>query len=123
MTFTESAVSRALVMQTKRLPDRVVGDAHGVLEVLVTDENGKPVDFSTANAITFTMVDTETGIVKVSAAASATGNDEGQLQYQALPADVDTPGLFSCQWFVDFDGAGDEHRTRRVLQRYIRELG
>ncbi len=121
MAFTESAISRALVVQTKRLPDRVVGHTNGLLEVLVNNELGKLEDFVVgAPTITFTMIDTETGITKVDE-QPATGTDQGELQYQLLAADADTDGLFSCQWTVN-RGANDVFRTRRILQRFIRQL-
>ena len=120
MAFTESAISRALVVQTKWLPDRVVGHTNGLLEVLVNNELGALQDFSTANAITFSMIDTETGETIIDGAAG-TGTDQGQLQFQVTTGQVpEAGGLFSCQWFVDFDGAGDEFLTRRILQRFIR---
>ncbi len=121
MTFTESAVSRALVVQTKRLPDRVVGHTNGVLEVVVNDELGALEDFvAGAPTITFTMIDTETGVTKVDE-LSGTGTDQGELRYQLVAADADTDGLFSCQWTVN-RGANDVFRTRRILQRFIRQL-
>lgn len=120
MAFTESAVSRALVVQTKRLPDRVVGHTNGVLEVLVNNELGALEDFvAGAPTITFTMIDTETGITKVDE-QPGTGTDQGELQYQLLAADADTDGLFSMQWTVN-RGVNDVFRTRRILQRFIRQ--
>lgn len=78
----------------------------------------QPIDLSNA-VVTFRMVDADTGIVKLDAGIGA-GSTTGVATYQPAAADVDTPGIYRCQFTATYGGA--TYVTPWIQARIIRNV-
>lgn len=63
-------------------------------------QNGTPIDLTTATEVTFAMRDRSTRVLKVDAAASIISAAAGTVSYQWVAADVDTEGIYDAEWQI-----------------------
>jgi len=63
----------------------------------------RPIDLTNA-VVTFKMVNADTGVVKLEAGVG-TGDINGNATYQPTSVDVDTPGIYRCQFTATYGGA------------------
>jgi hypothetical protein len=79
---------------TRRVQERQVGDLITAIAATLQRPDGTAIDVTNLT-VTFAMVNSETGAVKVNNAA-ATKDDaaNGQVSYAPVAADVDTEGTF-----------------------------
>jgi hypothetical protein len=82
----------------QRFPDRQVGSNSEPFTAQLV-RFGEPIDLSTAS-VSFSAID-DAGVAKVSSAAG-NGSADGVASYQPTLADLDTPGLYACQFVAVF---------------------
>jgi hypothetical protein len=99
----------------QRFPDRQVGSNHEPIAVVMV-RFGVPLDLSGAS-VTFSARSCESGVLKVDAAAGS-GAANGVAQYAPTLADLDTAGIYHCQ-FVATYGDGTVHRTPIIELRLL----
>jgi len=91
----------------QRFPDRQAGSNHEPLAVVMV-RFGVPLDLTTA-VITVRARAYDSGLLKI-ADAVGTGSSNGVAQYAPTLGDLDTPGLYACQFTATYPDA-TVHRT------------
>jgi hypothetical protein len=99
----------------QRFSDRQVGSNHEPLAVVMV-RFGVPLDLSSASVV-FSARSCDTGQLKIHAALGS-GATNGVAQYAPTLADLDTAGVYHCQ-FVATYGDGTVHRTPVIELRLL----
>lgn len=96
------------------------------LVVTLLDGDGNIVDLTAATSVAFHMVTEDRATTKVNAAATINSPaTDGEVQYDWVSADTDTPGLYLGEWEVTFTSGKKEtfpNRRFKYLIEVVEEL-
>jgi hypothetical protein len=76
------------------------GDVGTIFRLIVTDENGVPIDLDTAD-VKYIYFQNPSGTKVQKSASFLTNGADGILQYITIAGDIDKPGVWSVQGYVE----------------------